>query len=267
MTAQSDYSTIVPPLWGFGPLPTNRSVTPAPPAAPVPAPVAPAPRVAPRPTPAQGGGAKPGGARAGARLLVSTNLAKGGIGSWVPLMQGKAALTFMRGAGPGGTSALRLRVRRGDGYAALGAVLPGTHQVTNRALVNLVRLRLAPRRARALMTVGGTTGSGFQVGVVRRAGGFRWAAWVALPNGRRASMTVSNRRAELRRWIRLELRTAWGTTKGRAALLVDGKVVLRTATRDLSTATAIRSSVGLGRPSTKREEGLMYLRAARVVGR
>jgi hypothetical protein len=266
VTAQSSYSTIEPPLWSFSALPTNRSVTPAPPAPPAPVPVAPAPRVEPGQTPAGGGRAKARRDRA-ARLLASTNLARGGIGSWVPLMQGKAALTFMRGAGPGGTSALRLRVRRGDGYVALGAVLPGTHQVTNRALVNLVRLRLAPHRARALMTVGGTTGSGFQVGVVRRTGGFRWAAWVALPNGRRASVVVSNVRAKLRQWTRLELRTAWGTAKGRAALLVDGKVVLRTAARDLSTATAIRSSIGLGRPSTKREEGLMYLRAARVVGR
>jgi hypothetical protein len=140
--------------------------------------------------------------------------------------------------------------------------------VTSRAQLNIAGLRLAARRARALMTVGGDRGGGYQVGVARtRSGALRWAAWLALPKGRRSHLVISHAPVRLRQWVRLELRTTWGTHRGRAALLVDGKVVLRTRAQDLAGVSAVRTSVGLGRASTKREAGLMFLRAARVLGR
>jgi hypothetical protein len=267
VTPQTSYGSFGPPLWGFSALPLPQGGGPAAPA-PAPAP-APAARPAAAPVPAPRAARRASKASRRTQALVSTDLARGHLGLWVPLLRGRAALSFRRAAGPGSTPALRLRVRggQGAGYVALGAALPPRRTVTSRAELNIAGLRLAARRARALMTVGGDRGAGYQVGVARtRSGALRWAAWLALPKGRRSHLVISHAPVRLRQWVRLELRTTWGTRRGRAALLVDGKVVLRTRAQ-LAGVSAVRTSVGLGRASTKREAGLMFLRAARVLGR
>jgi autotransporter family porin len=184
---------------------------------------------------------------------------------WEPLVQRpRATLRYTRTRRPP-TQVLRLADARRAGYVAVAARISSSVAVTARARLNLARQRLRAGNARALVAVGARGGTAYQAGVLRRRSGrLAWAVWVKRPDGRLVGLRAGGS-AETRRWHRVELRTRWSAGAARAVLRVDGATVARTPARDLATHLAERVTLGLGRPPSADQTGVLLLRAVRVV--
>lgn len=215
-----------------------------------------------------GGSAGTAGAQAGTveRTSVLLPVQRRTLGSWKPVVAHEGAYIGFARVGPRKRAMLRLSDRPGrGGDVALRTRLRPRTAVGGSVEVNLVRQRLRAGKARALVSVAGTTGVAVEAGVVRRAGaGLRWAIWHRTPTGRIDGLVVSRRAVRLGGWHEVKLATRWARDGARSFLRVDGTVVARAAPRDLGGVLASRVTVGLGRPSAAEETGVLLVRAAKV---
>jgi hypothetical protein len=201
------------------------------------------------------------------RTSVSLPMSGGGLGRWTPVVAHDGAKVSFRVASDGGGGRmLRLSDRaHHGGYVTVSTALSPQSAVTSRADVNIARLRLGSGRARALMAIGSASGESVQAGVIRtREGQLRWAVWHKTDAEPRADVVVSHARMTTRRWYRIQLVTKWARAGARCRLLVDGKLVAVGAPRDMTGVLAQRVTVGLGRPSSRRETGTILVRRASV---
>jgi hypothetical protein len=258
VAAQTNYNAFGAPLWGFTPLPLPFSAPPPPVPSATPAPLILPPAAAPL-TPRT-----PRVLRTREPRLLSTSFATGALNGWLPLVEPRAgAVAAVR---DGREKAIQLSEQPGmGGYAAIGARVAPNRRVEANATINLARLRLAPGHGRTLLAVGSGPEVSYQLGVVRtRRRGLRWAVWVNPVSGpRRAAL---GGRVHTRRWVHLRLRTAWSTRRARGVLRVDGRVTLRTRPANLRSAAGSLVSVGLGRPTTDRQAGILLVRSVSVSG-
>jgi hypothetical protein len=197
------------------------------------------------------------------RTSVTLPVAKKALGPWRPLkLRRGASLGFVQDSQG---AMLEFEDSSRGGYVAASTALSPQSAVGATAELNLARQRLRRGKTRALMIIESPAGHSIQAGVFRaKDGSIRWAIWHKTPQDARIGVGVSKRRATLRAWHRLRLVTRWASPGCRAELEVDGVVVAHSMGRDLSGLHAQRVTVGLGRPSSKDETGLLLVRSASV---
>lgn len=188
--------------------------------------------------------------------------------AWQPLVLHEGAKLSLERVGRPAARVLRMSDKPGRaGYVATTAKVQPAATVVARADLNLLRQRLRRGKARALVAVAGRDGTSYQAGVVRRRSGrTSWAVWIKTPAGGLVGLRAGGG-VRMRSWHDLEVRTRWAGRRVRATLRLDGAAVARTPLRDLATVTGERVILGLGRPSTRLETGVLLIRSAGVTAR
>jgi hypothetical protein len=184
---------------------------------------------------------------------------------WEPLVLHEGASLGVGRTGRPPRRVLRLSDRRmrAGAVAVTGRLRPAT-AVDAWAELDLVRQRLRPGKARALVAVSGRDGRGYRAGVLRRRSGrLTWALWITAPRGAVIGLSVGPA-ARIGSWHRVELRTRWADRQARATLRIDGRAAARTRPHDLAAVTARRLTLGLGPTSSREETGTLLLRSAGV---
>jgi hypothetical protein len=193
------------------------------------------------------------------RGSVSLPVAKKALGQFkeVRLRKGSSVGFRQDSRGP----FLQFADSRRSGYVTVSTAISPQTAVGGTAQVNLARQHLRRGKTRALLMVESARGRSVQAGVIRvRDGSLHWAVWQKTAADARVGVVVSKRRAALRNWHTVQLVTRWGA-KGRAVLKVDGDRVAATKL-ELDGAMAQRVTIGLGRPSSQKETGLLLVRSA-----
>jgi hypothetical protein len=200
-----------------------------------------------------------------ARSEIRLNVTSARLGAWSPLVARRGAkVRFSRGTPSKRVLTLADRPRRA-GYVTVSTSVPPKTIVTTTAKLNLTRQKLRRGKLRALVAVAGADGNAYQAGVLRRrtSGRMVWAAWIKTPSGRQIGIRTG-RRATLRDWHALRLRTRWGARRSRAVLHVDGVKMATTPARNLAAVAGERVILGLGRTSKRTETGSLLVRSAKV---